>query len=108
MMKRTRMTGAGVLMVYRTKRVMENLMKWWVTCALEKMCIAPTDRLMCGTQGDKSNIYVNCHRYDQSAMSILLANHYNYDREQYCLPKDQKIVSIRRGESFPKGQELDT
>ena len=106
-MKTTRQTEAGVSMVYRTEHVMENIMKWFVLCTLEKNCIAPISQRHCSFKKDDwFNTFAECHRYDQAVVNILLANYYNYDRSQYSL-HDQKVVSIIRGESFPQGQKLD-
>ena len=39
------------------------IMKAWVTCALDKNCIAP--------DGSKLDDCCGCHRYDQSALTII-------------------------------------
>ena len=55
----------------------ENVLKPWVDCALHEQCIAPkgSSRSPCHFEMLKYNDgrYVGCHRYDQSALNIILA-----------------------------------
>lgn len=51
------------------------MMKAWVTCALDKDCIAPPGSSISGCCG--------CHRYDQDAITIVSSFFYGH-------PKDKK------------------
>uniref|UniRef100_A0A915IZH2 DDE-1 domain-containing protein n=1 Tax=Romanomermis culicivorax TaxID=13658 RepID=A0A915IZH2_ROMCU len=74
------MFGANIQILFAGSDSSSNrfVAKWWVRCALEQTCIAPyNSHLLCefqkqGGQLDKFN-YANCHRYDQSALNILLS-----------------------------------
>jgi len=39
----TEQREANSLLIYRTRTVYEQVTRWWVLCALEERCIAPTD-----------------------------------------------------------------
>ena len=67
----------ATLLLYRTKPVMDNVVTWLVACALEPKCIAPSDaqRGCMWRSSDHFATYGNCHRFDQSAVNILLMNH---------------------------------
>lgn len=77
---RSRRQGqAGCVLFYRTKHTYENIIMWMAFCALDKQCIAPTDKLKCSS-GHKFGVFSKeCHRYDQSLMNILMANSYEFD-----------------------------
>jgi hypothetical protein len=70
---------ASVIISYRTQAVIENFIRWWVLCALEKSCMAPTDKVICYNVGRPRNVYLDCHRYDQAALNILLLNFFGFD-----------------------------
>ncbi len=67
--------GANFMLVYRTPKIVRDVLKWWLLCALEEECMAPKGaELQCKFSAtDKVKTYANCHRYDQSAINILLA-----------------------------------
>jgi hypothetical protein len=81
--------GCGLLCT----QVYEGVVRWWFLCALEPACIAPTRDLYCSFDGrDK---YASCHRYDQSAVNILLAHHFNYDDMRYF--SRTTVMTVNRG-----------
>ena len=57
------------------------MLKWWFLCAIEEGCIAPTRELVCKFRGRRE--YAHCHRYEQSAFNILLANYFNDNYTAY-------------------------
>jgi hypothetical protein len=67
--------GSGFMLVYRTPEIVRNVLKWWVLCALETECMGPKGaQLRCQfSNTDRFKTYAKCHRYDQSAINILLA-----------------------------------
>jgi len=75
------MFGANAIYIYRTREIYENIIYWWVLCALTKDCMAPTSDLYCNLQG--RNVYAHCHRYDQSAINIIAANYFQYNETKY-------------------------
>lgn len=74
---------ANCVLVYRTHFVVSAVIWWWVLCALDPLCIAPTDRTACDNPYRSAAVYSNCHRFDQSALNILLANQFAYDDIRY-------------------------
>ena len=84
---------AGCVFIYRSKEIYENILRWWVLCALDKNCIAPTDKLNCGDiyKGGKE-MYANCHRFDQSALNILMANFFDFSDRKYYVSKEVSAV----------------
>ena len=59
--------------VMRTK-----FLSYWVDCALHQECIAPpgTKLVPCnfklGNENKGAGMYIGCHRYDQSALAMIL------------------------------------
>lgn len=76
---------ANIMMFYRTKSIADDILKWWFMCALVEDCFAPTKSFLCkhGFQNSPTK-YAGCHRFDQSAINILLANKFNYNYTIYA------------------------
>jgi len=72
----------------------ENVFRWWFLCALEQNCIAPTTDLYCKFNGRRE--YGKCHRYDQSALNILLANYFSNHYEAYVVTVGN-VMTVERG-----------
>uniref|UniRef100_A0A914Y4D2 Uncharacterized protein n=1 Tax=Panagrolaimus superbus TaxID=310955 RepID=A0A914Y4D2_9BILA len=62
---------AGGLFIISRKG--SQILQKWNKCAMKKECMAPEGSLLnCNCQECKTqNVYGNCHRYDQSVLSIL-------------------------------------
>ncbi len=102
-LKRTGQGEANQMLLYRTHQTYHNVIKWWVLCALDKDCIAPIMNRFCHfPQNDRFMTYANCHRFDQAAINILLANLYEFDDRLYQA-KD-KLVEILRGSRKVEGK----
>jgi len=73
------------------------VIKWWFLCALERDCIAPTSELGCSFLGPDK--YGHCHRFDQSAINILLANYFSDDHPAYMFYSARQggaVMTVRR------------
>ena len=64
--------------------------KWLVLCALQDDCLAHRRGMgvVCHLRGGKANYdhYAGCHRYDQSALNLLLANRHRHRWHDYFRP----------------------
>lgn len=85
---------ANCVLVYRTRFVVTNVVWWWMLCALEPLCIAPTTRVVCQDPYKSPEVYADCHRFDQSALNILLANQFAYDHKRYY--GGASVAEVRR------------
>jgi len=70
------------------------VLRWWFLCALDQDCIAPTTDLYCNFQGRQK--YGKCHRYDQSALNILLANYFADNYKSYYAT-NPGVLTVERG-----------
>ena len=93
MMKRDLQHEASAMMFYRTKEMWEKVLIYFTLCALEKQCIAPTNQLNCSLSNYSPEIWAKCHRFDQTAINILLHNYFNSSR--YF--SDSKVLIVRCG-----------
>jgi len=76
----------------------ENVIKWWYLCALERTCIAPILNRACIFHGPHT--YGKCHRFDQSAVNILLANYFADDHPAYMFYaalRGGAVLEVKRG-----------
>lgn len=79
------MGAAGLLWIRKPQgEICDSILHWAILCALEPKCIAPDGHhLDC----DYSNFKPNCHRYDQSMLSVLLANKFQSERKMRKVPR---------------------
>jgi len=72
-----------------------NVFRWWFLCALDQDCIAPTTDVRCQFVGRDQ--FGDCHRYDQSALNILLANYFIADPLSYVArPSAGPLLTVER------------
>jgi len=71
---------AGCWLMLANNIMMEKVIQPWVDCALHQECIAPAGATLFGCYGDgseyKDGRYIGCHRFDQSALNIILAKEF--------------------------------
>ncbi|ELU10891.1 hypothetical protein CAPTEDRAFT_199391 [Capitella teleta] len=86
--------------IYKSEKIYQNVAWWLLLCALEKECVSPSLNLKCSFPlKEYMNTYVGCHRYDQAAVNILAANHFDYDDSRYyvCMGRQgHNTILIRR------------
>ncbi|ELU17414.1 hypothetical protein CAPTEDRAFT_207080 [Capitella teleta] len=89
--KNTTMFGANSMLLYKTEIVYTRILHWWFLCALDQECIAPLwSSNICLPSADMRTVRVGqCHRQDQSAINILIANLNDFDPTRY-VPEDRK------------------
>ena len=98
---RHQMMEANFLLLVRSPGTRE-LLKWWVLCALEPDCMAPAGaKLGCEfDQGPRNfSVYYNCHRYDQSALNLLLGR---LSSLTYSSPAGSRIHEVKREDHQPR------
>ena len=75
------------VLMYKTKKVYDNILWWWFLCSLHAECMTPILNLLCHFKEDDNMLtYANCHRFDQSASNILGNNLYHYNDSLYNYP----------------------
>lgn len=108
-----KMSMAGAVILYDTYPCRHGILKWALLCALEEQCISPVSELWpkrerrgelyydnhyCNGEQPQQKPY-NCHRYDQSLLSILVNNFYKYDILRFHMePKDWMAEAKRLGD----------
>uniref|UniRef100_A0A914WZ80 Uncharacterized protein n=1 Tax=Plectus sambesii TaxID=2011161 RepID=A0A914WZ80_9BILA len=95
----TMMYGGGFILFYRTPASVEVL-KWLVLCAMEDNCINPPNSRLACHFGDRKNgkLYANCHRFDQSAINVILATLNNYNESFYTTKSFPDFALVKRGD----------
>uniref|UniRef100_A0A7E4VUX8 Nucleotid_trans domain-containing protein n=1 Tax=Panagrellus redivivus TaxID=6233 RepID=A0A7E4VUX8_PANRE len=92
--KATEMYGATLFTILRNQASIKIIQKW-VDCALAQGCMAPTGHnVHCDSKALGTGAYANCHRYDQAALAILLAQ-CSHDQSAYAGTSD--MYSVNRG-----------
>lgn len=92
------MWQATVQLIYATTLIKENVLRYWVLCALEEECMVPTNStIQCVFTSNRYETYAGCHRQDQSAINILLTRYNNFILDRYTgWQTDNKIIDIMR------------
>ena len=88
---------ANSMLLFKTRPVSSQVLQWLFLCSLDKNCIQPENvRRFCDFKNsDRFHTFANCHRFDQSALNILLANMFQFQSSEYFLNDD--ILHIERG-----------
>ncbi|WAR04050.1 hypothetical protein MAR_010608 [Mya arenaria] len=92
----------GFLIFYMDPLIIHRIFWPWIRCALEFGCMVPDlnpERyLRCNRCG---NVFGECHRFDQSALSILLytvyGKHINVNGEYMILNQESKQKTLYGG-----------
>uniref|UniRef100_A0A2R5LM73 Putative conserved secreted protein n=1 Tax=Ornithodoros turicata TaxID=34597 RepID=A0A2R5LM73_9ACAR len=98
-----RMINPTVLLVFDSPQVRYNLMLPWVRCALVPECIAPVGAQSTGCRFDKKPLYrySGCHRYDASALNVILGMHYGNNKQPYIFSEQDHFFR-----KVPDGTDL--
>jgi len=82
------MVSASVLLLVYTRATHHRLMLPWLQCALTEACINPIGAQDSGCRFDKKPQYrySGCHRYDVSALNIVLGEMFQLEEGQYLVP----------------------
>lgn len=84
MLKKISHIEIRLVIIHNTKRIQNKLLKWLILCSLEKGCLSPVgSRHQCDSPLTKT-VYANCHRFDESAMNILLKNYFGFKLESFA------------------------
>ena len=82
--KEVQQASSGVILYYNTDKMFYNILWWWVLCAMDPYCMAPTFWTPCDFKNfDRYKEYAACHRFDQSVINILASNLFGYNSNQY-------------------------
>merc|ERR1719500_1970053 len=82
------MASASVVVLVYTQATHTKLMLPWLRCALTESCINPIGAQDSGCRFDKKPQYrySGCHRYDVSALNIVLGEMFQLEEGQYLVP----------------------
>ncbi|KAK0393659.1 hypothetical protein QR680_000339 [Steinernema hermaphroditum] len=95
MAKDVTMCNASPALWIGTNEVKTYILREMVKCSLERDCMAPPGSQIPCSSNEDSGIYSNCHRYDQSALNIVLSQVSNY--QSYLYISGTQNVAVRRG-----------
>ncbi|XP_005089040.3 uncharacterized protein LOC101853419 [Aplysia californica] len=86
--------------------VRRSVLEPWAACALDDKCMCPLHvvdpkvvRTMCRRREGLYH-YGVCHRFDQSAISMIVAKLYQEKYEHILMPNRREYLEIRRGEKL--------
>ena len=71
----------GCYLMWANSVLQEKLIELWLDCALHQECIAPKGSKLwpCHFTKVHDGHYIGCHRYDQSALNLILAREFGVD-----------------------------
>lgn len=85
--------NAGIIVIRKTQFVFRYVMKPWVSCALNKVCINGGQKLRRMCSG--ANTVGFCHKYDTSVLSIILHRLYSDPEDRNKIDLSDKINWIK-------------
>jgi hypothetical protein len=72
------------IFIHNTPEVHENIMKVFTACAMEDSCLAPNGAKWACRFDFTGRKPAGCHRFDESALNILLKNWFDFDMSKYA------------------------
>jgi hypothetical protein len=90
---------SGTLLMLANKVLKERVLTPWVDCAEHVECIAPEGALLrpCNFRRIPNTSYIGCHRYDQSALNLILIREFGLSlRNKYLLEEKWLFYANRR------------
>ncbi len=93
-----RMVEADALILYHTETVHHKLMLKWVKCALDPECIAPkgSQPRGCNFTHKPKYLYAGCHRYDTSALNVILGQVFHFETPYIAIMDLFEIAASNR------------
>ena len=107
LLNKTTMVEANSFLMYRTEIIYNEIFRWWLYCAIDGDCIAPPDTTILCYRVD-NHLNKGCHRQDQSALNILLANAFDFQISRYTIDDARSYVKINRSRRNEIGQQPKT
>ncbi|GFR14354.1 uncharacterized protein TNCT_355731 [Trichonephila clavata] len=88
-----RMVQPNHIVLYNIDIVHFKIMFHWVKCALVPNCIAPIGAQNSGCRFDKKPLYrySGCHRYDMSALNVVLGLMFDFSSSHYSAKEEDKF-----------------
>ena len=84
---------------FRKSKMADIVLKQWAACALDKNCIDPPGAVLICTSTPPymtADLIGSCHRYDQSALNLMLWRLFHQNLQFTEMPK---WMEIRRGQA---------
>ncbi|RUS88482.1 hypothetical protein EGW08_003740 [Elysia chlorotica] len=76
----------SLAVIHNTRRVKHEFMRFLVSCALEEYCISPPgSKSSCDINLGNNKKYARCHRYDESAINLIVNRWHDYQPREYLL-----------------------
>ncbi|GFN88573.1 hypothetical protein PoB_001507900 [Plakobranchus ocellatus] len=104
---------SGVVIYRNEKLVKRAVLEPWVACAINDQCMCPFGevdlyqaRISCH-ESKGEHYYGVCHRFDQSALSILVSKLYQEKTEHIMLRDITEYIDIKRGDAHPYSKPSD-
>ncbi|GIY57334.1 uncharacterized protein CDAR_526121 [Caerostris darwini] len=91
-----RMVQPNHIVLYNRDIVHSKIMYYWVKCALVPNCIAPIGAQNSGCRFDKKPLYrySGCHRYDMSALNVVLGLMFDFSSSHYSAREEDKFFRL--------------
>lgn len=91
-----RMVLPNQIILYNTNSIHFGVMFPWVKCALIPNCIAPIGAQNSGCRFDKKPLYrySGCHRYDTSALNVILGLMFDFSSSHYAAREEDKFFHL--------------
>ena len=79
----------GGVVLYKTNEVAMHIIDVWYDCAMHEDCVAPKNTGIYGCNFSLakpgSTKYIGCHRFDQSALNVVIVREYGKKVYKYIL-----------------------
>ncbi|XP_025079896.1 uncharacterized protein LOC112555663 isoform X2 [Pomacea canaliculata] len=86
-LQKVSMFDVNMIILHNSQPVRHHFMRYLISCILEEYCVAPPGSTIVCDQNlfTGSQKYANCHRYDLSAINILLDKWFDYKSDMFLV-----------------------
>lgn len=95
MLKVTKTSMGGSIIVVNTKEIFSTFLAWFYMCSMDEHCLAPV-AIPGNCNFSAPGGFANCHRFDQSLVTILAANIWGFNSQSYRLRHPSFLVDRRK------------
>ena len=92
----------GIFLIWANTLLKQHFLRYWVDCAIHPECISPQGAGLYGCDFSKENdgTFIGCHRFDQSALNMILIREFGLGISKIVYHEEvKKVLTVERAQA---------